>query len=353
MEIVQVKRSVALFSVFVLIVVSAAPLVFSADEASQTAGQWVNISEKVTGPLIKSGTKITWPGDTAGVAVDPDNGDVYMVITNLGLWKSTDHGEHFSPIAQGQISGRCSFGYCMYPDPAGGGRMACFMIYGKGGMTLDGGKTWKTFASILKNWDFGAVDWSDPRASTLFVIRHEAGGESYLSHDAGSSWDSLGKHPEFKAIGIFGEHTLVAANGKGIARSTDSGKTWTTVSDEHPIGRVAIPFQGKTYWVAERGLIASADDGATWQAVGTPVKATLGPYFNRDSNHILLADATGFILTNDGGQTWQRIAELPTFKNLPPHSPASYLSVAWDPKDNILYASRMANPTYRLELKGR
>jgi hypothetical protein len=335
---------------------AVAALGVSACAADQPPGQnspWVNISDKVTKPIINSGVKIPWPGDTAGVAVDPDNGDVYLVVTNIGLWKSSDHGEHFNPVAEGKIGGRCSFDHCLYPDPTGGGRMACFMIYGKGGMTLDGGKTWSSFASVGKNWDFGAVDWADPKAQTLFAICHERGGGIYLSDNAGASWTLTGKHPEFTAVGIFGDHSLVTANGKGIARSTDSGKTWKLVSDEHPVGRVAIPFKGQTYWLAKDGLIASADNGVTWKKVGTPVQAVWGPMFGKDESQIMLADRKGFILTTDGGQTWKPVADLPTFTQLPPHWEGEFLSLAWDAKANILYASRMANPTYRLELGGR
>jgi len=75
---------------------AVAALGVSACAADQPPGQnspWVNISDKVTKPIISSGVKIPWPGDTAGAAVDPDNGDVYLVVTNIGLWKSNDHGE--------------------------------------------------------------------------------------------------------------------------------------------------------------------------------------------------------------------------------------------------------------------
>jgi len=108
------------------------------DQPSATA--WANISDPVVQALTNSGTNIPWPGNTAGVAVDRTTGALYMDICNLGLWKSSDHGRSFKRIATGQISGRCEFGYALNCDPAGS-RMACLLLDGKCGMTLDGGKS--------------------------------------------------------------------------------------------------------------------------------------------------------------------------------------------------------------------
>ena len=73
------------------------------------------------------------------MAVDRISGTVYLDVCNLGLWKSTNHGQSFQRFAQGKISGRCEFGYAINCDPAGS-RMACLLLDGKCGMTLDGGK---------------------------------------------------------------------------------------------------------------------------------------------------------------------------------------------------------------------
>src|SRR4051794_7133543 len=100
-------------------------------------GKWVPISESVT-----SKVKPGYPGKgTAGVAVDPSNGDVYMVVSDQGMWKSTDKGETFTRVDGKAIGGRCETGFALNFDPAGK-RLACFMIYGSCASTDDGGKTW-------------------------------------------------------------------------------------------------------------------------------------------------------------------------------------------------------------------
>ena len=321
----------------------------AADTNAGAAG-WVNISDSVVAAVTKAGTPIPWPGNTAGVAVDRASGTVYLDVCNVGLWQSTDHGRNFQRLAEGQISGRCEFGCALNCDPAGG-RMACLLLDGKCGMTLDGGRTWQPFAPMGRNWEYGAVDWSDPRARAIFADRHESGGEKYLSSDAGVSWRFIGKHPEFTSLGIFDARTLVAGSEAGILRSTDGGDSWTNVSAMHPLGRLAVYFKGTTYWLAQEGLITSRDKGLTWQAVGEPLDAGWGPLFGKDELQIVVADTQGFLQSADGGKTWKRIAPLPPFEGgLVPKLPGEFLSIAWDPNANLLYASRMGSATYRLQL---
>jgi len=316
------------------------------------AADWVNISDPLVAAVTNGGTPIPWPGNTAGVAVDRTRGMLYVDVCNVGLWQSSDHGRTFSPVAPGQISGRCEFGYAINCDPAGG-RMACLLLDGKGGMTLDGGQTWHSFAPMGRNWEYGAVDWSDPRARAIFADRHESDGEKYVSADAGASWRFIGKHPEFTSLGIFDARTLVAGTASGILRSTDAGETWTNISTLHPVGRLAVYFNGRTYWLAKEGIIVSQDKGATWQPLGAPVNAGWGPLFGKDARHIVVADFQGFLQSADGGQTWRRLAPLPPFAGgLVPKLPGQFLSIAWDPNANLLYASRMGSATYRLPLDG-
>lgn len=326
--------------------------VISSGAAEDRAGQadWVNISDALIATVTNSGTTIPWPGNTAGVAVDRMTGVLYLDVCNLGLWQSTDHGNTFHPIAAGQISGRCEFGYAINCDPAGS-RMACLLLDGKCGMTLDGGRTWHSFAGVGRNWNYGAVDWSDPQAKAIFADHHESGGEKYLSDDAGAHWKFLGKHPEFDSLGIFDSHTLVAGTTNGILRSTDAGLSWKKISDLHPVGRVAVYFEGRTYWLAKEGLLTSTDNGLTWHVAGAPPDAGWGPLFGKSANEIIVANFKGILKTTNGGRTWKRIAPLPPFKGeLIPKLPGQFVSIAWDPQANWLYASRMGSATYRLQL---
>lgn len=320
--------------------------------AGDTDTGWVNISDSLVMAVTNGGTAIPWPGDTSGVAVDCASGTLYLDVCNVGLWQSTDHGNTFHRVADGQISGRSEFGYSLNCDPRGR-RMACFLLDGKCGMTLDGGQTWQQFAPMGRNWDYGAVDWSDANPRWIFAGRHESGGEMYVSDNAGVSWHFIGKHPEFTSVGIFDGGTMVAGTDSGIMRSTDGGETWRKISKFHPVGRVAVYFHGKTWWLTREGLITSRDKGEIWQRVGTSPSpnAGWGPLFGKDARHIIVADFDGILQSNNGGKTWKRIAPMPPFEGgLVPKLPGEFLSIAWDPNGDIVYASRMGSAAYRLDL---
>ena len=83
---------------------------YSQDKTASTTaegGQWVEISAKIIQGLVSEGKKIGYPGKTAGIAVDRVTGDVFMVIPDQGIWKSSDQGESFARADGGKIGGRC------------------------------------------------------------------------------------------------------------------------------------------------------------------------------------------------------------------------------------------------------
>lgn len=301
------------------------------------AGKWTPISEGVT-----STVEPKWPGLAAGVAVDPASGDVYLVISGLGVWKSTDQGATFLQVDQGQVGGRCETGAAISVDPMGGGRLAFFQLDGASAWTPDGGKTWKACNDLSRGFDFVAVDWSDPRARRRFGVRHESGEVGLLSEDAGATWKTLG--PGFKSFGVFDFDTLVTCRGTGIERSIDGGVSWSQVSDTTPTGRVMVLYRGVGYWLTDRGIIASSDRGATWALQGTAVNAWFGPYFGRDEMHRVVVGKEGFQETRDGGATWRIVAPLPGEKDF---NGPWYPNYAWDWQRDIFYASKMGKPAYR------
>jgi photosystem II stability/assembly factor-like uncharacterized protein len=338
------------------LVVTALSIMFSAHRGQSAEDKsdatWVDISSPIVQKLTAAGQKTAWPGESAGVAVDPASGDVYMIVTGQGVWKSTDQGKSFARVDGGKVGGRCETSFSLNVD-SGGKRLACFMLDGKCAWSGDSGKTWNAFTDVGRNWDYAAVDWSTDGVKSIFAALHESGGQVMFSSDGGKTWSKLFKDPEFDktgGLGIFDETTLVyTQKGKGIRRSTDAGQTWTKIADREPIGRLVRISKGKAYWLASDGLLVSADKGATWSVQGKAVEASIGPYIDpKNDMHIVVAGAKGIFRTSDGGETWKFVAQLPIgFEKLP--KAGWFTNVAWDPVHDVFYASHMGKPTYRLE----
>jgi photosystem II stability/assembly factor-like uncharacterized protein len=323
-------------------------------EAPPMSGRWAAVSDNVLKHLTAEGKKPSWPGNTAGVSVDRTTGTVSMIVPDQGLWRSQDRGASFVRMDGGSIGGRCETGFALNADPAGG-RLACFMLDGQSAITLDNGKTWRTFQQNGRGWDFGAVDWSQRDPQNILALHHESGGELYHSGDGGKSWQLLGK--DFTAVGIFDAGAFVASKGNGILRSVDGGATWISVSERTPTGRVLVVFKGIGYWLTQEGLFVSKDKGATWQLQGSPIEAAWGPFFGKNEKQIVvvgkMGQDTGFWQSRDAGQTWQQVAPYPDFahERLPDLTPSKYwgagwfYNFGWDPISGCCYASRMGNPT--------
>ena len=237
--------------------------------ADDGKGKWVSVSAGVVAQIEAAGKKIGWPGLTSGVGVDRTTGDVYMVVCDNGLWKSTDHGQNFSRVDGQNISGRCETGFGLDLDPAGK-RVACFTVYGNSALSSDAGQTWQR--SSTGHLDCIAVDWA---GLNLLSIRHESSGVAILSPDGGKTWQTLGKG--FNAVGLFDGKTLVATKDAGILRSTDGGQTWTTASDLKPTGKAMRVFHEAGYWIGGQGVLVSRDRVQAGRCSAARCRARWGP----------------------------------------------------------------------------
>jgi hypothetical protein len=326
-----------------------AGVIYSKDRSVSAAGksgQWVDISAKVIQSLTSEGKKIGYPGKTAGIVADRITGDVFMVIPDHGIWRSSDHGNSFTRVDGGKIGGRCETGFALNFDPLGK-RLACFMLDGPSGYTLDGGKTWQSMQGNQRGWDAGSVHWSAEKTANIFALRHECGGEIYTSNEMGRSWELKGN--AFASVGIFDARTFVATREKeqGIFHTTDGGESWTKVCELQPAGRDIRILKGAAYWTSGKGLLVSSDRGATWSIQGKEVECSFGPYFGKDEMHIVVVGKNGFFQTTNGGREWEQVAPLP-----PEYSvtiPGWFLNFGWDPHANIFYASCMGKPAYKYQ----
>jgi hypothetical protein len=310
-----------------------------------TPGVWMNVSPPESNDKCSASV------------VNRLTGAVSVQVNDGGVWTSTDQATTWTRVDGGTVSGLAVTGPGLDADQMEPTRIAAWSLDGDAGWAADG-VTWQKMTAIGRNWDFGATDWSVASPQVLLGALHEAAGAVYLSTDAGTSWDKLSitvlasgggwPPPAYAMVGVMDATTLIYGDGDGILRSTDSGASFTKVSDENVQTRVPVLFNDVFYLGGEQGLLVSTDKGATWQAQGTSRFMWVGPYFGADENSMMVASSDGVYLTADAGATWTKVAELPEGTGYDPRVWGGY---AWDPIHNLIYAAATGSPLMRMKLE--
>ena len=324
--------------------------------SGQAADKWTDISSSLLERLTNSGAKPAWPGGCSGVVVNRANGEVTIKVVGFGLWRSSDKGETWQRIDGNTISGRDETGWATSVDQNAPERIASFSLDGSAGWTSDG-INWKRFTNLGRNWDFGSVEWAAPVPKTIIAAKHETNppGEVYSTTDGGVTWNKLSiyvnaSRERISMVGALDAATFVYSKGEGIYRSTDAGLTWTKVSSANPQTRIPVLFHGAHYLGSATGLLASKDKGASWQEQGSAVSIWQGPFFGHDEKEMVVVGKDGVFMSKNAGEAWTHAAGLKPKEGGFVFSPNWFGCYAWDPVNNILYASAMGNPVYKLQL---
>ena len=235
--------------------------------------------------------------------------EAYFGATGGGLWKTTDGGENWAPVTDGQIRS----------------------------------------ASV------GAVAVSESNPDIVFIGTGETcirgnimGGDGvYKSTDAGKTWAHVGfrdseniskirihpTNPDIIWVAAFGKHGAANAE-RGVFKSTDGGRTWKkTLFRDNRTGAIDLSVDAQNpnvlyaaLWEAYRveyqmssggpgsGLFKSTDGGETWQELtrnaGLPrgVIGRIGVSVSgADPNRVYALvehDNGGLFSSSDAGATW-------------------------------------------------
>ncbi|MFO0864321.1 MAG: hypothetical protein U0744_06630 [Gemmataceae bacterium] len=304
-------------------------------------------------PMVADLLKAEKPGygGLTGLHVDRESGDVFVWLSDKGLYRSTDQAKTFAPLGKA-VKGRTEWPGAMVVQ--GAGPMAHWtvaLVYGDPILgSKDGGKTFNRMAKNSTHVDWVAVD---PERKFVLTLKHEANDLLLASNDGGQNFREVGKG--YGPACIFDEQTAVVVRitpgepkkpaKRSLVRTTDGGKTFEHTAD---FATKAVPtwFAGKPYWLVEGAIITSADQGKTW-AKHTEVKnGQFGPIFGKDEKHMFVLTPAGIISTTDGGSQWsQPIAPPRDMKGL------GQLSwIGYDAKNNILYLMKMTSDLYRMKL---
>jgi BNR/Asp-box repeat len=311
--------------------------------AHVAAADW----EATTTELVK--TEKPGYGNLCGVVVDHATGDVFINLSDKGLYRSTDQGKTWKkhgPI----IKGRTEWPGCLALDPTGKSRtMLLALVYGDPiGISGDGGEKWTFMDKKASHVDWCAVDLTDRERKFVLAMKHESGGQLIASHDGGKTFAEMNKG--YGPAWVFDDQTAVVAEMKTkdrpkphLLRTTDGGKTFAEVGE---YTATALPKWAETtvYWLVDGALLATTDQGKSWKKLSDLKDGRYGPIFGKDARQMFVLTKDGIVESNDGGATWGKQLALP--KEVKGGAPLTWLE--YDPKNDVLYVMKMTTDLFRL-----
>ena len=236
--------------------------------------------------------------------------EYYFGATGGGLWKTTDGGNTWFPVTDGQISSSSIGAVAVAetnPDIVyiGGGetQLRGSITQGDGVYkSIDGGKTWKHIGlSDTQAIARIRIHPTNPDIVYVAALGHPYGDNKergiFRSKDGGKTWKKiLYKSPKAGGVDISIDRTnpkVIYASlwqvyrkawkmwgggpFSGIYKSTDGGDTWKELTNnsgmpEGPIGKIGMavsPADPKRVWAvveaSEGGVFRSDDGGKNWE----------------------------------------------------------------------------------------
>jgi hypothetical protein len=296
-------------------------------------------------------------GGLSGLVVDRTTGDLWVMLSDRGVFHSADGGRTWNRAGETQPKGRTEAPGCWTIDPTGrSGTMVTALVYGSPiAVSPDHGATWTYLEAKSNHIDWCAVDWTDPERKFVLALKHESGGLLLASADGGKSFAEIGKG--YGPGWVFDARTAVVATAKTrtspeskLLRTTDGSTTFHPSGDYSPVGKDSVQALPKwhedtLYWLVADGLIATTDKGETWKRIGAITDGRYGPVFGKDTRQMFVLTKAGIVETTDGGTTWS--PPLP-----PPKGLKGIADLAWldyDPKNDVLYMMVMGSDLWRWE----
>jgi photosystem II stability/assembly factor-like uncharacterized protein len=290
------------------------------------------------------------------VVVDHKTGELWINLSDRGMYHSRDQGKTWRRVSATQPKGRTETPGCWLLDPTGRTEtMMTALVYGSPvAVSTDRAATWSYLSNKSAHCDWCAVDWTDAERKFALALKHESGGLLLASTDGGKSFMEVGKG--YGPGWVFDDRTAVVAAARSketskpcLMRTTDRGKSFQSCGEYRPVGTnsaQALPKwrAGTLYWLVDGGLMATTDKGATWTKLGVVKDAQYGPVFGTDARHLFVLTKAGVVESTDGGATWSK--PLP-----PPREMRGLGGLSWleyDPTNDVLYLMKMGSDLYRL-----
>ena len=297
----------------------------------------------------------------AGSAARPF--EYYMGTTGGGLWKTTDGGQNWSPVTDGQINSAsigavqvCESDADIVYMGTGETQLRGNIQQGDGAYrSTDGGETWEhvglretqNIARIRihpENCDiawaaaFGKHSANNPERG---VFKTTDGGQTwrkvlYRSDKAGAadiSVDATNPDIVYASIWEAWRRSWGMSSGgedSGLWKSTDGGESWSEITaniglSEGPVGKIGVavsPANPDRVWALiehepDGGVWRSDDAGDTWERVNDERKLRQRAFYytrvyaDPSDEEVMYALNTGLYRSRDGGRTFPRGIQVP------------------------------------------
>ncbi len=344
------RRPRRLPSLVALVLVSWIPaphLAAQYDETLYDALQWQNV-----GPN-RGGRSIAVAGSNARPL------EYYFGATGGGLWKTTDAGQTWSPVTDGQIT-TASVGAVQVceadPDVVylGGGETQLRGNIQQGDgvyKSVDGGETWRHIGlRAVQNVARIRIHPTDCNAVWVAAFgKHSAPSRErgiYKTTNGGETWRQvLSRDPRSGGVDISvdpGNPAVLYAAlweawrkswgmssggpGSGLFKSTDYGETWTEITrneglpQEGVVGKIGVAVSPAAPWRVyaivehdEGGVFRSDDGGETWARTNDERRLRQRAFYytriyaDPQDADVVYALNTGLYRSSDGGETFRPI----------------------------------------------
>ena len=267
------------------------------------------------------------------IVVDPRNSNVVYVTAigplwagggDRGLYKTTDGGQTWEAVLTiGPDTGVTD----MVMDPrrpdviyaaALQRRRAVGQLIGGGpesGLykSTNGGGTWTKLTKGLPSVEIGriglGINWRNPRTVYALVTAQKGEGGFFRSDDAGATWTRIGKQVQTGRRGGAPPAGGEPQQGRG------PGDDWYRGGDPGYYNEIFVDgHDPETIWSPQTNMDRSTDGGKTWTTVPLP-----GVHIDHHDIVFDPADPKHHIIANDGGlyESWDGLKTFRHFTNLP------------------------------------
>ena len=243
------------------------------------------------------------PGTIEALAVEPGDAHVLYAVMRQGhsarLMVSRDWGKSWQPVADLPGGGRS-----IHIDPASPRQDRTLYVIGDNSVTVRANGAWRRGPAPPGVTSF--VDSAFGFAGGKAVIYALSSADAFVSLDGGSTWQALklpGMLPGLAAIATGAQHGEVAylafnrlvtalTPSFGVAKTTDTGRTWALVWKE-TAAKAAENVHD--IWLTPRF-------GPGWG--GNPENLAVAP---GNPEFVIATDSGRTMRTRDGGRSWESV----------------------------------------------